>query len=432
MYFAILFVLRLLGPLLGFAMASFCLKYFENPFDDPGYGPDDPRWVGAWWIGFVLEGFLLLLVAIPISMFPKMPPGVKKPINRPETDKRVNFSGMFAALKRVLLNSLLWVIMVNDIISLYGTVGHHIMLPKYMEHQFRLTASDASLYSGVPGLAAVMVSVLLGGYLVWKFRPTVKFLFGSMIVLEVIGACGFLILMIPKCEKLEMAYFGMEDDGLILEGSCNMNCNCSRKSFTPVCGSDLRTLYFSPCYAGCEKSLNKTFFNNCSCIPELGNFEKYATEGFCMPESCWQQALTYIIAWPTIQFIVSLLRVMQQVLLLRCTQHQDKSLALAMFEGITVVLGIVPYLVIFGSMVDSACLVFESSCEETGNCWFYDTDKLNNILHGMSAGFSFLSVGTMYLLYTMRDRFSDMYEEDIFNEEKKDVDENPDAKKADE
>lgn len=31
--------------------------------------PDDPRWVGAWWIGFVLASVLFVLAAIPISLF---------------------------------------------------------------------------------------------------------------------------------------------------------------------------------------------------------------------------------------------------------------------------------------------------------------------------------------------------------------------------
>jgi hypothetical protein len=31
--------------------------------------PDDPRWVGAWWIGFVIASILFVLAAVPISLF---------------------------------------------------------------------------------------------------------------------------------------------------------------------------------------------------------------------------------------------------------------------------------------------------------------------------------------------------------------------------
>lgn len=35
-------------------------------------GPGDHRWVGMWWGGFLLCGFLLILVAIPFFSFPKV------------------------------------------------------------------------------------------------------------------------------------------------------------------------------------------------------------------------------------------------------------------------------------------------------------------------------------------------------------------------
>lgn len=37
--------------------------------------PEDPRWVGAWWIGFLVGGVAALLVAIPILGYPRQLPG---------------------------------------------------------------------------------------------------------------------------------------------------------------------------------------------------------------------------------------------------------------------------------------------------------------------------------------------------------------------
>ena len=31
--------------------------------------PEDPRWVGAWWVGFLVASVLFLVAAIPISMY---------------------------------------------------------------------------------------------------------------------------------------------------------------------------------------------------------------------------------------------------------------------------------------------------------------------------------------------------------------------------
>jgi organic anion transporter 4A len=36
---------------------------------------DSPRWVGAWWIGFLISAGLAFLVALPIAGFPTALPG---------------------------------------------------------------------------------------------------------------------------------------------------------------------------------------------------------------------------------------------------------------------------------------------------------------------------------------------------------------------
>ncbi|CAG2173637.1 unnamed protein product, partial [Oppiella nova] len=63
--------LRLGGPTLGYFLSSFCLRFYENPFHDPGISMKDPRWVGAWWLGFVILGTGVLICSIPMFFFPK-------------------------------------------------------------------------------------------------------------------------------------------------------------------------------------------------------------------------------------------------------------------------------------------------------------------------------------------------------------------------
>ena len=38
---------------------------------DPGISVRDPRWVGAWWLGFLFFGGAAVVVAIPIFCFPR-------------------------------------------------------------------------------------------------------------------------------------------------------------------------------------------------------------------------------------------------------------------------------------------------------------------------------------------------------------------------
>lgn len=51
----------MLAPLVGFSLAAVCLKLYVDPTLHPTIKDDDPRWVGAWWVGwFVLAAVLIL------------------------------------------------------------------------------------------------------------------------------------------------------------------------------------------------------------------------------------------------------------------------------------------------------------------------------------------------------------------------------------
>lgn len=65
---------RLLGPALGYSLASFCLKFYIVPTLHPKITDDDPRWIGAWWIGHLIIGVPLLILAPIVCAFPKTLP----------------------------------------------------------------------------------------------------------------------------------------------------------------------------------------------------------------------------------------------------------------------------------------------------------------------------------------------------------------------
>lgn len=43
--------LRLVGPTLGFLFGSLCLRIYISPSLTPMIKNNDPRWLGAWWLG---------------------------------------------------------------------------------------------------------------------------------------------------------------------------------------------------------------------------------------------------------------------------------------------------------------------------------------------------------------------------------------------
>ncbi|XP_055948598.1 solute carrier organic anion transporter family member 6C1-like [Argiope bruennichi] len=418
MYFAIAFSLRLLGPMVGFLMSSFFLKYYENPFVDPGFETSDPRWIGCWWMGFLVQGVLLLIFTIPISLFPRRLPGTVD-YSKSDEDNQLttSFVGLFAALKRLAKNPVYCLIVLNAIMGIFGSFGHYIMLPRYMENQFRLSASTSNLISGPPSIGAVMISMTIGGYLIWKFKPGAKFLAGALCASELMQTCAYLILMIPRCQRVEMTSYGFNNDGLILQDECNSNCNCTTNAFSPVCGPDGATMFFSPCHAGCSQKVNGTYWN-CSCVfDSSGQQRDYVTDGFCVTENCWPSILAYILTMPVIQLVVNLSKVGHTIIFLRSIKPEDKSVALGTFETLICTFGFIPYPVVYGALVDSACLIWEKSCGETGNCWYYDVPKLNYLLHGTSALFSTFDACTLLGIFFLASRVHDLYKEDYETED---------------
>ena len=66
-----------MGPMGGFTLASFStsqyLDFNRIPADQiPDLTQNDPRWIGAWWLGFPVCSLLIVVFAIPMFFYPKV------------------------------------------------------------------------------------------------------------------------------------------------------------------------------------------------------------------------------------------------------------------------------------------------------------------------------------------------------------------------
>ncbi|XP_033645503.1 solute carrier organic anion transporter family member 2A1-like isoform X1 [Asterias rubens] len=82
-YIAFLFIAVSIGPLLGFLFGSTFLNIFVDfdrvPANErPTFEQNDPRFIGAWWLGFVCLGGAVMLLSIPFFFFPKHMPQSKE------------------------------------------------------------------------------------------------------------------------------------------------------------------------------------------------------------------------------------------------------------------------------------------------------------------------------------------------------------------
>lgn len=144
---------------------------------DPAIGRTDPRWVGAWWLGYVALGACLVLTAPAVLFFPQnlSPPSsraTKGTAGSACTDQRGRKEdGFWRSLRSLFRNPayvfrLAYWLLANNV-----NLGHAMMSSKYVEVQFRTSASQASFLIGPVLMVTNVLGLGIGGLALHTFRP---------------------------------------------------------------------------------------------------------------------------------------------------------------------------------------------------------------------------------------------------------------------
>lgn len=237
------------GLVVGFLMGGYFLRMHENSFGT-GIIPHDiypghPRFIGGWWIGFVILGLLLILISLPFFAFPKKLPNKKnkrvksllekKNILKSQTvnDEKCHLNYTNETMKNtecqvptkgdlvvdeIVVNEsnfnntneeygrnikqiprCMWNLISNPvyIVTCLGSCmelsivsGFLVFLPKYLETQFTIGKSEANLFAGGIAVPGACIGIFLGGYLLKKFQLGIK---GKLIILYKYFVAFFLI-----------------------------------------------------------------------------------------------------------------------------------------------------------------------------------------------------------------------------------------------
>lgn len=413
MYLGILGAFRLLGAIFGYLLASVCLKYYENPFDDPGFSRNDPRWIGAWWLGFIIFGIILLFFSFLLLLFPR---NLKK--NNPEcieeTSSSTTVRDFSRALNRLIKNPFLLCHIIAAACRYNSMLGYYITVPRYVETQYGQAASEANLFSGPTGIFATQVGIMIGAIIIHKFRPRAKYLTYYLLSVEFFSLITFLVAMVLGCPGLNMPDTSLLDSKLNLQNHCNTDCKCTTNVFEPVCAADGKSTYFSPCFAGCS-SYNGTVYTDCKCIKY--GLQPFVNKGYCTNEC--NMIIPFLSVFAIGKLVTSSSYIIQILLLFRCVAKEDKSLVMGFLETILSVISFIPYPLIFGAVADSACIVWEESCGKNGNCWLYHPDKFRYYLHSTTSAFIFFGLFFDFGMVLFSNRIKNIYKEenDVTNEE---------------
>uniref|UniRef100_A0A8D0CWK4 Solute carrier organic anion transporter family member n=1 Tax=Sander lucioperca TaxID=283035 RepID=A0A8D0CWK4_SANLU len=420
-YIACLQTITLLGPMFGFLLGSYCAKLYVDigyvDIESVTITPKDARWVGAWWMGFMVSSALLLISSIPFWFLPRSllkqegddgkPTPTRGTLDGTEDAPNNNHNlkltdiakGFFPSLKRLLGTPAYFLLLCGSILKFNSFIGLFTFKAKYMEQQFGQSASRANFLIGVLNLPAVAVGIFLGGLLMKRYK--LSLVSGAQLSFAT-SFMAYLLLLLQfgtKCDNIPMAGLTISYNGTqsissdmdMLFSECNRDCSCSADEWDPVC-SDSGITYISPCLAGCLGSSGygkNTVFHNCSCVSAsfpAGSSTSVRLGQCPHAKDCSRSFTSYMAVSVLSSFINALGATPGYMVIIRsvCISPELKSLALGIQALVTRTLGGLPAPVYFGALIDSTCLKWSvKKCGGRGTCRIYDSEMYRIIFLGL-------------------------------------------------
>ncbi|KAH6928996.1 hypothetical protein HPB50_022373 [Hyalomma asiaticum] len=348
--------------------------------------PGDPRWIGAWWFGYIFIGLGILISTLPMLFFPKKIRS-KSEANKGDAlskDKsmKAELQEVLQGLGRLARNPVYVFRILAAIVNYIALAGYYISFPRYTEHQFSQTASKASLLAGPTYIVSNVVGIVLGAVFVHKVKPTPRVVGIQTVVVVFVAAVGITSLMAINCGSIQYPVVPDADNGVTIQNQCSDGCDCSTRVHRPVCDQATGTQYFSACFAGCPVSeYNQTEFQDCLCLQSEHGMNKFA---------------------------------IGNVSNIKCEQD--------CFDAMMIFAAFIPYPLIYGALTDASCIVWEDRCGERGSCWLYDLKKLRFLIHGVTTALLFtgciFQVCMAYYCKRIKNFYDDEGDDDVGSGEK--------------
>eukprot|EP00094_Tigriopus_californicus_P000284 TCALIF_00274-PB protein Name:"Similar to SLCO5A1 Solute carrier organic anion transporter family member 5A1 (Homo sapiens)" AED:0.11 eAED:0.11 QI:460/0.90/0.91/1/0.63/0.58/12/137/1099 len=405
MYIGIMYSMCAFGPVCGFLLGAYLLSHYVDTFS------------------FDLTNLHIEKVKVYIDekYHHAMDPSIRPKHRNSESSEDVESYGkdikdIPRSMWKLLTNKIYMITCMGACMELIIVSGFIIFLPKYLETQFNLGKSMASMFTGGIAIPGACIGIFFGGYILKRLQLRPKGAVQLVLFFNILCLSCYAMLFFFGCDNVKMAGTTMpystntsEPFKINLTASCNFGCECDMNDVQPVCGANGLT-YFSPCHAGCT-SLGSTSDNytDCACVlnslddPFAGanplhgasaevTMVPVATAGPCYSQC--QMIMPFMVLLFFMTLVVAVTQMPVLMVVLRSVEEEEKAFALGIQFVIFRLFGYIPSPILFGNVIDSTCLLWKSTCagEEGGRCLMYDIELFRYKYVGVCCVIKIISV----------------------------------------
>ncbi|CAB3400976.1 unnamed protein product [Caenorhabditis bovis] len=377
-----------IGPAVAFILGGMSLWTWGDfwrtrPTDMGIENQNDPRWIGAWWLGFLVCGVFSLFTALPLTMFPQKLKDTDKrkvkDVQRTDASLNQDFSNhkyeFFKIFAMFLCNRTIMCLVLMQTLESMLMNGYITFVPKLIETLFSFSSGASSAITGAMVVPVGVFANFIGGYLSKRFNNQFKHSVYTVICFTIFaGFCSSCLLL--QCSSPNLMHVNVNESILSkndIKNTCSAGCHCD-ELFNPVCATDIQLSFLSPCHAGCADGENVKFgasnWTNCACASKNGFVEK----GFCK-SSCTLKMAIFFTMFCIMAFSIFVTGPILQSASVRVVHHEHRDHFLCYGWLWMRILGSIPGAVLFGIIIDQNCLYWQKDCDGS-KCQYYDSKNL--------------------------------------------------------